>query len=260
MYTEIWNGTLSSICSINFLNQEGRRIGSGTGFKVRDCLVTNNHVYAASGAVAVELRFVNEDGYSTKVSKVISYVNFQDRLQAGLPEDSWDYAILRLDDAEFNTIPNLTLADSSSIRIGHHIAILGFQFEQTNLSIKQGILSSRYIRAGVKYMQIDASVNQGNSGGPLIDIKTNRVVGIVTRKHTGLTQAFDALLQSFSNNIQALQASQGIMKLRGIDPVAALLASQEQMRITSEELRRAANVGIGYAYELEEINRFFTDN
>lgn len=219
--------------------------------------MTNNHVYVAPGASNVELRFVNEDGHTTRVAKTISYLDFQQRLQMGLSETSWDYAILTLDDAEFNTIPSLSLSESGEIRIGQRIAVLGFQFDQTNLSIKQGILSSRYTRAGVKYLQVDASVNQGNSGGPLINIENSRVVGIVTRKHTGMTNAFDNLQESFANNIQALQAAQGIMGLGGIDPIIVLIVGQNQMKITAEELRRSANVGIGYAYELDEINHFF---
>ena len=257
MYRDTWTNCHSSICSINFLNQQGQRIGSGTGFKIGNYLVTNNHVYVAPGAASVELRFVNEDGHTTRAAKTITYFDFQQRLKIGLPETSWDYATLTLGDAEFNAIPSLTLSDSSTLRIGQRIAVLGFQFDQSNLSIKQGILSSRYLRAGVKYLQVDASVNQGNSGGPLINIDNNRVVGIVTRKHTGLTSAFDNLIQSFANNIQALQAAQGLMGLGGIDPVNVLIIGQNQMKITSEELRRSANVGIGFAYELDEINHFF---
>jgi V8-like Glu-specific endopeptidase len=259
MYRDTWNNCHSSICSINFLNQQGIRIASGTGFKVSSYLVTNNHVFNATGAINVELKFVNEDGHTALASKVISYLEFQNRLQIGMPENSWDYAILNLNDNEFRTIPSLTLADSNTIQIGQKVAVLGYQFDQNNLSIKQGILSSRHTRAGVKYLQIDASVNQGNSGGPLINIDNNRVVGIVTRKHTGLTNAFDDLLKSFATNIKALQVSnQGrSVRISGIDPVEVLIISQNQMKSTAEELRRSANVGIGYAFELDEIKNFF---
>lgn len=259
MYRETWTNCHASICSISFLNQQGQRIGSGTGFKIGSHLVTNNHVYHAPGSTSVELRFVNEDGHSTKAAKTLSYLDFQNRLEMGLPENSWDYAILNLDDAEFNAIPSLILADSTMCQIGQRIAVLGFQFDQVNLSIKQGILSSRYVRASVKYMQIDASVNQGNSGGPLINIENNSVIGIVTRKHTGLTNAFDNLLNSFANNIQVLQAStQGVgMIIGGINPINVLITSQNQMKATALELKRSANVGIGYAYELDEIRQFF---
>jgi V8-like Glu-specific endopeptidase len=260
MYTDTWKNCHSSICSISFLNLKGERIGSGTGFKVEKYLITNNHVFIAPGAEKVELRFVQEDGHSTRASKTISYLEFKQRLQIGLPETSWDYAILNLEDSEFKLIPSLSLSDSSTIRIGQRIAVLGFQFDQSNLSIKQGILSSRYTRAGVKYLQVDASINQGNSGGPLINVDNNRVVGIITRKHTGLTNAFDNLLESFSTNIEALQKSQGIMGLGEIDPINVLIIGQNQMKITAVELKRSANVGIGYAYELDEINHFFENH
>lgn len=232
-------------------------MGSGTGFKVGDYLVTNNHVFAAQGAIIVNLRFVESDGDTTLAQKNISYDTFQQKLETGMPENSWDFAILKLDEEEFNNIPSLNLSDSNTIGIGDNIAVLGYQFEQTNLSIKKGILSSKYSRAGVDYMQIDVSVNHGNSGGPLIDIETNNVVGIVTRKHTGLTQAFDNLLQSFDNNITALNAAKGMMSMRGIDPVEALIVSQNQMKTTAIEIRRSANVGIGYAYDLKHIKDFF---
>ncbi len=257
MYRDIWINCHSSICSISFFNQDNFKIGSGSGFKVGNYLVTNNHVFTAPGSANVELSFVNIDGHTTKAFKIITYPDFQARLESGLPENSWDFAILRLNDSEFNSIPSLTLADSNTLAIGQRVAILGFQFEQTNLSIKQGILSSKYVRSSVKYLQIDASVNSGNSGGPLINADNNRVVGMVTRKHTGLTQAFDDLIRSFDDNIAALQPAKGLMTISGFDHVEALIATQHQMKGASRELHRSSNVGIGFAYELEHVKDFF---
>jgi hypothetical protein len=259
MYNNSWQKCHHSICSISFLNALGQKIGSGTGFKIKDYLITNNHVYVAPGSSSVELRFVSVDGFSTTASKIIPYLEFQSKLVDCLPEDSWDFAILAIDYPEFDTIPSLELEESKSIKIGDSIAILGFQFDQINLSIKSGILSSRYARAGVKYMQLDASVNQGNSGGPLIDVKTNKVVGIVTRKHTGLTEAFDDLLKSFDGNIHVLQRSMshGGISVAGVNPMNVLVVSQHQMKFASMELRRSANVGIGFAYELDKILEYF---
>lgn len=257
MYRDTWVNCHSSVCSISFFNQSGQKIGSGTGFKVNSYLVTNNHVFVAPGAYTVELRFVNADGYSIRQSKTLSYTEWSSRIVDGMPESSWDFAILRLDDTEFSTIPSLTLSNSSTVPIGNKIAVLGFQFEQNNLSIKQGVLSSKFTNVGVKYMQLDASINHGNSGGPLINVENNRVIGIVTRKHTGLTQAFDNLINSFDNNITALNAAKGGVRLSGIDPIEVLMISQSQMQTTAREIKRSSNVGIGYAYELDKINDFF---
>ncbi len=123
--------------------------------------------------------------------------------------------------------------------------------------IKQGILSSKYTKAEVKYLQVDSSVNQGNSGGLLINFANNEVIGIVTRKHTGLTKFFDEMINSFNSNIALLEKVKGLISMSGIDLGDALVVSQRQMEITSQEIIRSANVGIGYAYELEQIQKFF---
>ncbi len=225
MFRSTWNSCHQSICSISFFDSSGEKIGSGTGFKSSNFLITNNHVYFASGAATVELKFVKQDGYTTHCRKVFPYTVFQSKLLSGMPESSWDYAILSLDDEEFQSVPNLELSESKEIQIGSQVAILGYQFEQSNLSLKVGILSSRYLKAGVKYLQIDSSVNQGNSGGPLINIETDKVVGIITRKATGLTQAFDELMKSFDINSQILRSGI-IVSVGGVNIYEALAVSQ----------------------------------
>jgi len=123
------------------------------------------------------------------------------------------------------------------------------------VTLHSGILSSCFISADVKYLQLDASVNQGNSGGPLIDPRTAEVIGVVTRKATGLTKQFDELLNSFSENIRVLrQASHGgRIQMFGIDPIDFFEVNQTQMAKISQEIKRSANVGVGYSYELEKI-------
>jgi S1-C subfamily serine protease len=116
-----------------------------------------------------------------------------------------------------------------------------------------GLISSIYPSGPTQILQIDGSVNASNSGGPLIDAETGDVLGIVTRKATGLSRMFQELLQSFENNIQVMQASQGMVGLAGVDPIAALIASQRQLQHVAREIERSANVGIGYAFSAEHI-------
>jgi len=207
-------------------------------------------------ATDVLLRFVNEDGYTDFASKRMSSTDFQARLLDGMSKNSWDYAILDFSIPEFDTVPSLCLTSQDKFTIGQSVALFGFQFDQPNLSIHTGILSSRFVTGGVKYLQLHVSVNQGNSGGPLIDPKTTEVIGIVTRKMTGLTRQFDELLESFSENIRALeQASKSgtITMFNYIDPIDVFKVSQRQMAKISREIKRSANVGVGYAHELEKI-------
>lgn len=254
MYRDLWKLVHRSICSIIYF-RNGERIASGTGFKVGEKLITNNHVIQVPGSTDVWLRFVNEDGFTDFAVKKMSFSDFTSRLIDGMPEDSWDYAILDFNLAEFNTIPSLQLCTQDKFEIGQPIALFGFQFDQPNLSLHSGILSSRFVRADVKYLQLQTSVNQGNSGGPLIDPNTSEVIGIVTRKMTGLTRQFDELLKSFSENIRVLEDARkhGSMQMFGVDPIEVFKVSQTQMAKISTEIRRSANVGVGYAYELEKV-------
>ncbi len=254
MYRDLWKKVYKSVCSIVFYSDD-ERIASGSGFKVGDKLVTNNHVIQAPQATDVLLRFVKEDGYTDLASKKMSLADFQARLLDGMSEDSWDYAILDFNIPEFSDVPSLCLSSEDKFAIGQSVALFGFQFDQSNLSIHAGVLSSRFAKRGVKYLQLHVSVNQGNSGGPLIDPKTTEVIGIVTRKMTGLTRQFDKLLESFRENIRVLERASkgGRVQMFGIDPIDFFKVSQTQMAKISVEIRRSANVGVGYAYELEKI-------
>lgn len=254
MYKEIWQKVYKSVCSISLL-KDNERIASGTGFKVNNRLVTNYHVIQVPTATHVQLRFVKEDGFTDYISKKISLNEFLTGLVDSMPIDSLDYAIFNLDWPEFDPIPSLNLCARDEFNIGQSIVLFGYQFGQPNLSIHSGILASRFIINEVKLLQLDASINQGNSGGPLINPNTSEVIGIVTRKMTGLTRQFDELLRSFNHNIQTLeQASKGgRIQMFGIDPIEGMKISQTQMAKISLEIKRSANVGVGYAYELEKV-------
>ena len=256
MFIEIWKNAHASVCSIGFLNQNNERIGSGTGFKIGNFIVTNNHVFAIQGAISVEIHFVKADGFTIQATKRFTEAEFKSKLIDALPETSWDFAILSLDDIEFNKIPSLKFAKCERFPIGSAIAVLGYQFDQANLSINQGLISSYYSKASVNYIQVDASVNSGNSGGPLIHAESGLVIGIITRKHTGLTEAFDKLMESYDHNIVYMQPYLGSMRIGGLDHIEVLIAGQNQMKIVANEISRSANVGIGLAYELDKINDF----
>ena len=254
MYKEIWQKVYKSVCSITFLKDD-EPIASGTGFKVNNRLVTNSHVIQVPSATHVQLRFVREDGYTEYISKRISLNEFLRKQVDSMPVDNWDYAIFDLDWPEFNTIPSLNLCVRDEFNIGQSVVLFGYQFGQPNLSIHGGILASRFVTAGVKFLQLDASVNQGNSGGPLINPNTSEVIGIVTRKATGLSRQFDELLMSFDQNIRTLEQALtvGRIEMFGINPIEGMKISQTQMAKISLEIKRSANVGIGYAYELEKV-------
>jgi S1-C subfamily serine protease len=254
MYIDLWSQIYPSVCSIKHI-QSGNKIANGSGFIVNGKLITNNHVFACPVSDKVIIEFVGQNGSDITRSLELDKVTFNNALQSGSTEENWDYAIL--DIPQLVDIPSLTLCSPDKvISIGMPIALFGYQFTANHQSIHSGIISSKFINNNVKYIQIDASVNKGNSGGPLIDPQTGEVIGVITRAMDGLSNLFDELIKSFDSNIQAMQNVKATMSIGGIDPVQSLIVGQRQMQVISKEIKRSANVGIGYAFELDKIREF----
>ena len=147
--------------------QEKRESGSlGSGFVVSKdgYVVTNNHVI--DGADEIYVKFSNGREYRTK-------------LVGTSPEV--DIAVLKIDSNE--TFKPLEFANSDQVQIGQWSIAFGNPLG-LNDSMTVGIVSaagrsSLGIEEIENFIQTDAALNQGNSGGPLIDI-TGKVIGVNT--------------------------------------------------------------------------------
>jgi S1-C subfamily serine protease len=239
----------AGIVQISFLDAKANRVGGGTGFLARGRLLTNNHVFL--GHQSASTVHLSREQLGSVV--VLQAAKFAAALCSGSMEDSFDYAILEIPELITGTEHQFELEIPGQRRIGDQIALLGFPLEHQNLTIHAGIISSLFQSKLAQFIQLDASVNAGNSGGPLIDPETGAAFGIVTRKATGLTALFAQLRQAIIQNIQTAQQSAGMMSLGGFDPVRGFVAGQNQILQTLSEIERQANVGIGYAISAEHV-------
>lgn len=141
------------------------RTAQGSGFIISPdgYILTNNHMVEESEKVEVELT----DGRKF-TAKVI-----------GTDPDS-DVAVVKIDE---KNLPYLELADSDELEVGEWVLAIGNPLGLTH-TVTAGIVSAKG-RSGFglasfeNFIQTDAAINFGNSGGPLIDIDT-KVVGINT--------------------------------------------------------------------------------
>ena len=148
------------------------RRGGGTGFiwDEQGRIVTNHHVVAGADRVIVTLY----DGSETDAEIL------------GFDPDS-DLAVLQIEIPEGVGVNPVQLGDSSALKVGQSVAAIGNPFGQ-DFSITSGIVSAvgRTIRSGhsqfsiPEVIQTDASMNPGNSGGPLLD-RLGRVIGVNTQ-------------------------------------------------------------------------------
>lgn len=135
----------------------------GTGFFVtEDLLLTNAHVLCPAGE---RIMAVFADGRELPGDEE--------------KRDDWlDAALVRVPGAGARPLP---LGDAMALQTGDRVVFIGTP-EGLDFTVHEGILShSMRGVLGVGYLQIDANVNSGNSGGPLFDTQ-GRVVGIVSAK------------------------------------------------------------------------------
>ncbi|MHA3976977.1 Do family serine endopeptidase [Halovulum sp. GXIMD14794] len=139
--------------------------GLGSGFIISEdgVIVTNNHVVDGASKVSVVL----DDGteYEAEV------VGTDDRI---------DIAVLKIEPE--GDLPTVDWGDSDAVRVGDWAVAIGNPLGLDG-TVTAGIVSARGrdIRSGPydDYLQVDAAINRGNSGGPLFDMN-GKVIGVNT--------------------------------------------------------------------------------
>ncbi len=164
-------------------DDERKQVAGGSGFIISadGYIVTNNHVI--DGASKVQVHWgadENGAGGHTSEARIIGR------------DPATDIALLKIDAGQ--ALPSVPLGDSDRIRKGDWALAIGnpFQFENT---LTVGVISAKGRTLGLgdqtrsfeNFIQTDAAINFGNSGGPLMNIN-GEVVGINTAIRGGGAQ------------------------------------------------------------------------
>lgn len=258
MYRNNWKSCYQSVCSISFFSNSEIRNDIFTGFKVfNKYIVSSGKIYNLPKFKYVKIVF--EKASNRKQSFIFSYKDFAEKL-IKLDENGQVFSLIILDDKNFNTIPSLKLSNQYRIEIGHPIAVLGYQLDKVNLSIRSGIISSDYKDSnGFETYDFDCNICQGISGAPLIDGESNEVIGVVGQRLSHLADSYKRLKQIINNNLAILKKSQGKTNIHDVDPVQVLIASQNQIKHIVSELYKTTNIGNGSAVKCKYINSYFEE-
>lgn len=162
--------------------------GSGSGWVLDNegHIVTNHHVISGSDTVTVTLSATSDP--------------FPARIIGSDPQN--DIAILKIDAPQELLFP-VKMGESRSLRVGQKIYAIGnpFGLERTMtigiVSSLERTLRSKSGRLIKSIIQIDAALNQGNSGGPLLDrdgllVGMNTAIATLTGENTGVGFAIPA--------------------------------------------------------------------
>lgn len=152
-------------------DEEFRSDSGGSGFVIsRDGLViTNYHVVEGASEVKVHL---GDRDYPAEVKGT---------------DPATDIALLKIDAG--NSLRYLELGDSEEVRVGDWVMVIGNPLN-LDKTVTTGVVSAKGRSIGISdvsfenFIQTDAAINFGNSGGPLVDMQ-GRVVGIATAINYG---------------------------------------------------------------------------
>jgi serine protease Do len=157
-------------------DDERRQLSGGSGFIISSdgYILTNNHV--VEGATRVDVHYgadENGNGGRTVQAKVVGR------------DPATDIALIKIESGE-QQLPFVNLGDSDRIRKGDWAIAVGNPYELEN-TLTVGVISAKgralgfsaETRSFENFIQTDAAINFGNSGGPLMNIN-GEVVGINT--------------------------------------------------------------------------------
>ena len=168
----------------NGFTQPTNEQAAGTGIILSDSgiIVTNRHV-APEGTTSVSVTL--SDGTELKDVTVLGRTN---------ASDSLDVAFLKINNAKGHHLTAAAVGDSSKVMVGDAVVAIGNALGQFQNTVTSGIISGygRSVQAGSggsptssstenldDLLQTDAAINEGNSGGPLVNLN-GQVIGINT--------------------------------------------------------------------------------
>lgn len=248
----------------SFFAIESPAEGSGSGSVIDKLghVLTNYHVI--EGAQEIKVTLANGKTYdATRVGR----------------DPLTDIAVLRISAAPEDLHP-LSLADSSRLRVGQRVIAIGnpFGFERTmTLGIISSLnrsLPSRGGRTMRSMIQVDAALNRGNSGGPLLDsrgrlIGMNTAIASSTGENTGVGFAIPAntvarIVPQLIEQGKVVRADLGITRVLEVDQGLVIVTMAENgpaeraglqgFRIVRTQRRRGPIV-----FEEEKIDRSKAD-
>jgi len=149
-------------------NRQKNGSGSGVIFSKDGYIVTNNHVVGFADNILVTL----QDGREVKATKIGT-------------DPSTDLAVIKID--VDGNLPTLEFADSEDVKVGEWVLAVGNPFNYLTSTVTAGIISAKGRDLDIisedksieEFLQTDAVVNPGNSGGALVSTE-GKLVGINT--------------------------------------------------------------------------------
>jgi len=210
--------------------------GTGIILSSSGVIMTNRHVVPA-GTTSVSVTL--SDGTELKNVSVIGRTN---------DNDSLDVAFLKINDAQGHKLTPATVGNSSTVQVGDNVVAIGNALGQFQNTVTSGIISGygRSVQASDSsgtsssaeslddLFQTDAAINEGNSGGPLVNMN-GEVIGMNTAiagnaQNIGFAIPINDLRGLISQVLQSGKFARPYLGVRYI-PLTADVATEYNLKV-----------------------------
>jgi len=206
-------------------------IGSGFVVGPQGLVVTAAHVIKDVPVDALLIAPADADYFKAEDSKVSIISIDRER----------DVALLR--SVAVQTRKALKLEETSDVAVGEDALLFGFPLGDPVLTVSKGMVAAKTTRPlkdaklSTRLIKLDASVNKGNSGGPLVRVSTGKVIGMACLKEGSIQESLQKLLK---------EKPMASISIGGNDPIALLQTVVRDFEVNLQ-------LGLGYAVASEHI-------
>lgn len=200
---EIVNSIKKNVVRIEISVQGKEGNGSGIVIDKEGTLVTCEHIVRPNGLIPDSLR-VTKDGesYETEIVRL---------------DRNRDIALLRV----IGIQGKCSFKKYNDVEIGDEGFVLGYPLGITHLTVLPCVVSAKgkHLVSGFPYklIQIDARVNRGNSGGPVLDSNKGEVIGITSMKYIPFLLSVEELQRYVRKIPRAPESARGGIRFGGVD-------------------------------------------
>lgn len=218
------------------------QVGSGSGVLISEdgYIVTNNHV--VQGTDKVQVTFNNRN---TQIAKVVG------------TDPATDLAVLKIEGSQF---PYLTFGNSDEVKLGQWVLAVGYPLN-LDATVTAGIVSAKSRSIGINqkkaknaiesFIQTDAAVNPGNSGGALVNtagllIGINSAIASPTGSYAGYSYAIPSnIVQKVAADIIKYgDVQRGYLGIQPVDLNDLDVKTAAQIGLSPEDFKNANGVFI----------------
>jgi Do/DeqQ family serine protease len=231
-------GSFSLNALDSYMNPHAQSSGSGVLITDDGYIVTNHHVIEEASSIEVVMNN-NQRFYAKVIGK----------------DPSTDLALLKI---KAKNLPFVRYGDSDAIGLGEWVLAIGNPFDLTS-TVTAGIVSARARNIGIlrdknnlqieSFIQTDAAVNPGNSGGALVNLKgeligVNSAIATATGNYSGYSFAIPVSLvrKIVDDLLEYGQVQRGLLGVQIAD-VTAELAETQKLDVVQGVFIRGVNDG-----------------